>query len=92
MLHKVGPVAYKLKLPAYSQIHPTFHVSLLKKTISPRAVISPELPMLDMEGRPKIVPLAVLDRRMIKRDNKVHVQFLIHWANSHIEDATWEDG
>ena len=34
MLQNIGGMAYKLELPASSQVHPAFHVSHLKKVIN----------------------------------------------------------
>ncbi|XP_011027642.1 PREDICTED: transposon Ty3-G Gag-Pol polyprotein [Populus euphratica] len=44
VLAKVGEVAYKLALPAGSQIHNVFHVSRLRKCLSSVVPVSPELP------------------------------------------------
>ncbi|WVZ79744.1 hypothetical protein U9M48_027288 [Paspalum notatum var. saurae] len=41
---KCGSVAYTLKLPEHCGIHPTFHVSQLKKVVGNHQVISPVLP------------------------------------------------
>ena len=46
---KVGKVTYKLRLPEGVNVHPMFHVSLLKKSIEPHATISPDLLQVNEE-------------------------------------------
>lgn len=65
-------------LPNSSKIHPVFHVSLLKKKIGQSQVPVRELPVLDSRGTLKLQPIAVLDRRIVKKNNAAAVQYLIH--------------
>lgn len=74
MLQKIGQVAYKLDLPTGSLIHPVFHVSLLKKRVGSKYFVSTELLRLGTEGQFIVYPIAILDRRTIKRRNVAVVQ------------------
>ncbi|KAF7124493.1 hypothetical protein RHSIM_Rhsim12G0205800 [Rhododendron simsii] len=91
VISKIGKVAYKLLLPDTAQIHPVFHVSLLKKKLGTGVVATPTLPPVNEEGNMQIEPVAVLERKMVKRNNRAVVQWLVQWSRSFPEDATWID-
>ncbi|XP_070664461.1 uncharacterized protein [Malus domestica] len=89
VLEKVGEVAYKLKLPKASKIHPVFHVSCLKKHIGPDVNPVSLLPLVTDDGLQVQEPMAVLQRRMYKKNNAAGVQLLIHWKDKDVEESTW---
>lgn len=66
IIHKVGPVAYRLQLPPDCIMHDVFHVSLLEAKIKNKYSATPILPEMDSDGRPKVYPVAILDTHMVK--------------------------
>ena len=63
-MSKVGPVAYRLKLPQeLSRIHETFHVSMLRKYISDPSHMLREQPVqLKKNLTYEETPLQIVDR------------------------------
>jgi len=89
IIGRVGTVAYKLELPPTSMIHPVFHVSQLKKAISPSLQVSTHLPSsLQDEFR---IPVKVLDRRLVTHNNSLAFEILVKWSSGPLSMATWED-
>ncbi|XP_031108696.1 uncharacterized protein LOC116013188 [Ipomoea triloba] len=88
---KIGPVAYRLALPSDAQIHPVFHISQLKRKVGDKVTPQLEPPLTGQEGEVLAQPVAVLNKRLVKRDNKAVTQILVQWANLPEEAATWED-
>jgi hypothetical protein len=90
VVSKVGEVAYKLALPADSNIHSVFHVSCLKKQLGNHSIPLPSLPPVDAQGEIQPEPAAVLQCRFWKVNNQSLSEVLIHWKGTTVEDATWE--
>ena len=90
VIGRMGEVTYKLRLPAASKIHPVFHVSLLKKKVGNQTTPVLQLPETDGRGHLRIEPVAVLERRTVKRKNAAAVQWLVHWWGTDPAEATWE--
>lgn len=90
MVAKVGAIVYRLSLPEGSRIHPTFHVSLLKKHVE-QAIVSPSLPLVGTDGSLPKEPVKILECRMVRWGNHAEIEVLVEWANSFPEDATWEN-
>ena len=87
ILAKVGAVSYHLELPLNSNVHPIFHVSLLKKQVGPQVLVQSELPRVEVKPT-QIHPLAqaILETRMQKGEKEL----LVHWQGLSPADATWE--
>lgn len=86
---RVGRVVYKLQLHQGSKVHPTFHVSQLKKHVG-AAPVQAKLPLVDSHGAWAKEPIKILDKRMVRRGNRVVTEVLVEWTNSFPEDVTWE--
>ncbi|CAA7033214.1 unnamed protein product [Microthlaspi erraticum] len=88
VLDKCGAVAYRLQLPASSQIHPVFHVSQLKLQVG-ALTLSTTLPNLV----PDVLlqePERVLERKMVQRQGRAATMVLVKWSHLPEEEATWE--
>ncbi|KAJ7979026.1 Ty3/gypsy retrotransposon protein [Quillaja saponaria] len=90
IVQRVGRAAYKLDLPSSARIHPTFHISQLKKKIGD-IQSQVELPEFSEDGIIVLKPTAILDRKFIKKNNQAVIQLLVQWAHTYPEDATWVD-
>ena len=92
ILSKVGPVAYKLKLPPeLSRIHGTFHVSMLRKYIPDPSHVLREQPMQLKENLTnEETPVQIIDRKeQVLRSNVIPLVKVL-WKNHEREAATWE--
>lgn len=86
ILERIGQVAYRLKLPPTSTVHPVFHVSQLKR------VIGDQVPTRDLpadfaeEAAAVFLPAEVIGTRDIGGQREV----LIKWVGLPASEATWE--
>ena len=88
ILARVGAVAYKLELPVSSLVHPVFHVSQLKKSVSTHHSVTSHPPS---EAVLWSVPERILQTRSITKGTCSITQGFIQWSNLPKSLATWED-
>ncbi|GKC39331.1 peptidase S8/S53 domain-containing protein [Tanacetum coccineum] len=86
---RIREVAYRLELPSSIQIHPVFHISQLKKCHGKDHSVG-VLPQLREDGLLENKPMAILERRLGKVNNKPFMFVLIQWTNKPVEEVTWE--
>lgn len=88
VLARVGQVAYQLKLPETSQVHPVFHISQLCRAIPEKGHVFVVLPS---DANLYASPVQLLATRWVHRGNQTVEQGLIHWSGMMSEEDTWED-
>ena len=85
---RVGQVAYKLKLPSDSKIHPTFHISQLKKAVGEPLEVVPIPLQLTSEAELVVEPEGVLSTRINAQSGQE--ELLIKWKGLPSHESTWE--
>ena len=91
-MSKVGPIAYRLKLPPeLSRIHDTFHVSMLRKYIpDPSDVLREQLVQLKENLTYEEIPVQIVDHKEQVLRSKVIPLVKVLWKNHEKEATTWE--
>ena len=92
ILARVGEVAYRLELPEeLCDIHPTFHVSHLRKCLADETAY---VPLQDVEVDKQLnyveQPIAILDSKEKRLRNKVVTLVKVQWRHRKGSEATWE--
>ncbi|KAD3066941.1 hypothetical protein E3N88_34821 [Mikania micrantha] len=92
ILERIGPVAYKLKLPVeLSNVHDTFHVSNLKKCLADHDV---QIPLEDIQIQNNMQfierPVEIMDHgvKKLKRSRIPIVK--VRWEGKRGAEFTWE--
>src|SRR3954470_24330625 len=92
IIAKVSPVAYKLELPPSLNVHPVFHVSLLRAYTAPSTVSDrvpsgpPPPPAVTVDDHDEYEVERILDSR--RRRNAL--EYLVKWVGYPDHDASWE--
>ena len=87
VLAKVGPVAFKLRLPPI-KIHPTFHVSLLDKyrtNVLELRVEDPSAPPVVFYDALEFEVQSIFDSRVFKSK----LRHWVHWKGFPAGDRQW---
>ena len=94
IIARIGPVAYKLLLPPeLGNVHPTFHVSNLKKCLSDESLAIPlEELVIDENLRFIEEPVEIMDRE-VKRTKQSRIPIVkVRWNAKRGPEFTWEIG
>lgn len=91
ILARVGKVAYKLRLPDNSQVHPVLHVSQLKKMVPPSQVHTTDLSFNFLIDELFLVQPAKVQQNRLIRHGRGHIpQVLVSWTGLPATLCTWE--
>lgn len=92
ILRTVGEVTYELALPpAFSAIHPVFHVSMLRRYIPDESHVL-QYDAIELDDHLTFVeePVAILARDVRKLRSRAIPIVKVRWRHRSVEEATWE--
>ena len=92
ILARIGPVAYRLQLPAeLNSVPPVFHVSNLKKCLSDETLV---IPLEEIKINENLLfieePVEIMDRE-VKRTKQSRIPIVkVRWNTRREPEFTWE--
>ncbi|KAI3814200.1 hypothetical protein L1987_18948 [Smallanthus sonchifolius] len=92
IMARVGEVAYRLELPdELNGIHPTFHVSHLRKCLADESAHVP-LTHIEVDNSLNYIeqPVSILDKKEKRLRNKIIQLVKVQWKHRKGSEATWE--
>ncbi|KAK8942987.1 hypothetical protein KSP39_PZI008950 [Platanthera zijinensis] len=89
VLSHIGAVAYRLRLPVGSRIHPVFHVSQLRRVIGDHPTLDHIPATLDFSGPAPIYPAAILESRSPHPSTGVPEEVRVAWQHRPPTTSTW---
>ncbi|CAA7023600.1 unnamed protein product [Microthlaspi erraticum] len=92
IIGKVGIVAYRLELPPEMNLHPVFHVSMLRKHVADPNAIEPErIEDLRQDLTYPVGPIKIGLRRVRELKNRRIPHIQVFWGRQNRMVITWED-
>ena len=86
VLERIGKVAYRLKLPAGSKVHPVFHISQLKAVVGTAETVTPLPTTFSDQGELVLIPEKLLDTRYTEDG---YLEVLVQWESLPSHEASW---
>ena len=92
ILERIGMVAYRLALSSdMSQVHPVFHISMLRKYISdPSHVLQPQSVQVNDDLTYEEGTVAIVDYQVQQLRSKTIPMVKVLWRSNNIEEFMWE--
>ena len=92
ILERIGVIAHRLALPPnMSQVHPVFHISMLRKYIlDPSHVLQPQSVELNEDLTFEEEPVAIVDYQVRQLRSKVILMVKVLWRSNSVQEHTWE--
>lgn len=91
VLKRIGEVAYKLELPASSQVHPVVHVSQLKRQVPATTQVHTSLNLCDPDPALAMCPQQFLSTAMITHGAATARRVQVQWSGRVKPMISWED-